>query len=260
MPAAPMKWVQAASTFAASRVPCLQHAPGGAGARCARLACGGGGGGGPSTRLASRPCDLCWRPYQARIHAAGPRTGDCKMNSLEAARRLLFLSLLRLVIWGTVDSNANVFLEKNQKILLPPLSTEAGRGDAYICTGTQRCPAGTRACTRATTPSATGSERRSCYIPKSSKLSSAYVMTQRTYRRSRSRFPGSYPHVFAGMGGARKGVKDGAVNEGLISACRSIRVATAVPLSAGRGRARPQDTEHAAEHPAPPLLGSTAAT
>ena len=53
-----------------------------------------------------------------------------------------------------------------------------------------------------------------------------------------------------------RGVKEG----GLISARRRIRVAAAVPLSAGLGRARSQDTQHAAERPAPPLLSSTAAT
>ena len=58
-----------------------------------------------------------------------------------------------------------------------------------------------------------------------------------------------------------KGVMEGGVKErGLISARRRIRVATAVPLSAGLGRARSQDTEPAAVHPAPLLLGSTAAT
>ena len=83
----------------------------------------------------------------------------------------------------------------------------------------QRCPARTRAatreCTRTTTPSA--SDRGSCYIP-SSKLSSACIITQRTYRSIRISSPGSnaghvskksvpYPHAIVGMEGARKGVK-----------------------------------------------------
>ena len=61
--------------------------------------------------------------------------------------------------------------------------------------------------------------------------------------------------------GSEKRIKGRGVKEGgLISARRRIRVTTAMPLSACLGRARSQDTEHAAEHPAPPLLGSTAAT
>ena len=60
----------------------------------------------------------------------------------------------------------------------------------------QRCPAraraATRECTRATTPSA--SDRGSCYIP-SSKLSSAFIITQRTYRSNRFTCPG--PHLRA---------------------------------------------------------------